>query len=111
MINWSKISRQSRAIIPAGISALILALAASQAAGQQAVSAASGATPRAVADAATSTSRRIPIREALQQEFQRDGGRPADNLRWLDLEDHGQVGWVHLHLSGQQHTSLNDWTL
>ena len=86
MINWSKISRQSRAIIPAGISALILALAASQAAGQQAVSAASGATPRAVADAATSTSRRIPIREALQQEFQRDGGRPADNLRWLDLE-------------------------
>mgnify|MGYP001566385428 CR=1 FL=1 len=86
MMNWTRILRQSRAIVRAGVSAPILALAAGPAAGQQNAPAAPGTPPRAAADAAASAPRRISIKEALQQEFQRDAGRPADKLRWLELE-------------------------
>lgn len=81
MTTWTGISRQSRAILRAGAGALILALAPGLAAGQQP---APGTPPGAAAGGASS--RKLSIKEALQQEFLRDAGRPSDKLRWFELE-------------------------
>lgn len=86
MMNWTEISRQSRAGGPGGALALILMLAAGLAAGQEKTPAAPATQPGTVADGAASAPRGISLKEALQQEFLRDGGRPADKLRWFELD-------------------------
>lgn len=80
MTNWTRISRQQRAIVCAGFGALVLALAASPVAGEEKAPAAPGAAERAAP-----APRRLALKEALQQEFLRDAGRPADKLRWFEL--------------------------
>ena len=83
MTNWTGISRQSQAVVRAGVSALILALAASPATGQQKVP---GVPLRAGAVAASSAPGRTPIKAVLQREFVRDAGRSGEKLRWVELE-------------------------
>ena len=86
MMSWTRLSRQFGATVPAALCALIVALAGGPAAAQQKVSAAPGAAPRLAADGAAFAARGVPLKEALQREFLRDGGRPAEKLRWFELE-------------------------
>lgn len=86
MMTSTSISRRPGATVAAAAFALILNLTAGLATAQPQAPAASGRPPNAGTDPAAASARKLPIKEALQQEFLREQGRPADKIQWFEIE-------------------------